>query len=519
MATAPRLKHVDSDDDFDFDHDYEYDEKSLQGYTQREALIARITNEWQKKNEYKASQSASQRYYTHDEDNDCDCDIDPDDPCLVATHAFIRTKAFRRTVSAFVVLFLVAYMIWRWFFQPAWQDNKMFLPGLNKMRGAYGVQTSHQFRDITQVHDLEEERIPGGKDDRHGKRRLIFVGDIHGCSDELSKLLNKVDFDEKRDHLIATGDMVSKGPDSAAVIDKLMSINASAVRGNHEDRLLTFAKSYHHLQSTSSDVVPSRSRNHKLLESLSRAHIRWLKSLPLILRIQPLSPPGLLIAPDTDVNTTLKEKLGPPILNEINVVHAGLVPAVPLRRQDPYSVMNMRAIHPPTHMPSAVREEGVAWERVWNWYQDRVLHGKELGEISYLPDEWPTPQDTKHQSRDGAVEKGATKLTKRRKESPKQQRLDDRKFAEMGDEVVNSERELSWWRRQMERWFFGKRKRHQQGSPKVVVYGHDSKRGLNLRRWSKGLDSSCVKGGQLTALVVDAWGQQNVVSVDCKSYL
>ena len=52
--------------------------------------------------------------------------------------------------------------------------------------------------------------------------------------------------------------------------------------------------------------------------------------------------------------------------------------------------------------------------------------------------------------------------------------------------------------------------------PVTVVYGHDSKRGLNLKRWSKGLDSGCVNGGRLSALVVDAWGRQDLVSVGCE---
>jgi len=36
----------------------------------------------------------------------------------------------------------------------------------------------------------------------------------------------------------------------------------------------------------------------------------------------------------------------------------------------------------------------------------------------------------------------------------------------------------------------------------MVVYGHDSKRGVSREKWSVGLDSGCWKGGRLTALVV-----------------
>ncbi|CCK70763.1 putative serine/threonine-protein phosphatase KNAG_0F00940 [Huiozyma naganishii CBS 8797] len=37
-------------------------------------------------------------------------------------------------------------------------------------------------------------------------------------------------------------------------------------------------------------------------------------------------------------------------------------------------------------------------------------------------------------------------------------------------------------------------------SPVTVLYGHDASRGLNLRKHTKGLDSGCARGGQLSAL-------------------
>jgi hypothetical protein len=52
----------------------------------------------------------------------------------------------------------------------------------------------------------------------------------------------------------------------------------------------------------------------------------------------------------------------------------------------------------------------------------------------------------------------------------------------------------------------------------VVVYGHDSKRGLEVKKWSKGLDSGCVSGGRLTALVVSNGRKEALVSVKCKDY-
>jgi len=50
----------------------------------------------------------------------------------------------------------------------------------------------------------------------------------------------------------------------------------------------------------------------------------------------------------------------------------------------------------------------------------------------------------------------------------------------------------------------------------TIVYGHNRKRGLNIQDYSFGLDTGCVNGGHLTALVVDAKGETEIVSVSCR---
>ena len=51
-------------------------------------------------------------------------------------------------------------------------------------------------------------------------RRLILVGDVHGCGDELDILLHKCHFQQGADVLIFNGDVVNKGPKSTQVISK-----------------------------------------------------------------------------------------------------------------------------------------------------------------------------------------------------------------------------------------------------------------------------------------------------------
>ncbi|ASK78285.1 hypothetical protein CF386_04275 [Paraphotobacterium marinum] len=41
-----------------------------------------------------------------------------------------------------------------------------------------------------------------------------IVGDLHGCFDQLIDLLESVNFCERKDQLLLTGDIVARGPKS-----------------------------------------------------------------------------------------------------------------------------------------------------------------------------------------------------------------------------------------------------------------------------------------------------------------
>ncbi|KAJ5518236.1 Molybdenum cofactor biosynthesis MoeB [Penicillium expansum] len=53
----------------------------------------------------------------------------------------------------------------------------------------------------------------------------------------------------------------------------------------------------------------------------------------------------------------------------------------------------------------------------------------------------------------------------------------------------------------------------------TVVYGHDASTSLSIRTFTKGLDSGCVMGGKLTALVIEDGGKQSIVQVSCRGDL
>lgn len=70
--------------------------------------------------------------------------------------------------------------------------------------------------------------------------RLIFIGDIHGCYDELSDLLSKVG-PGRGDTVIAVGDMARKGPDPVRCLDLWQKQGYLSVLGNNEEKILRFA--------------------------------------------------------------------------------------------------------------------------------------------------------------------------------------------------------------------------------------------------------------------------------------
>lgn len=78
--------------------------------------------------------------------------------------------------------------------------------------------------------------------------KLYGVGDIHGCYQELLKLMNLVfeDIGDDEAKIVFLGDYVDRGPDSALVVDYLDQFRISEekniefvfLKGNHEDMLI-----------------------------------------------------------------------------------------------------------------------------------------------------------------------------------------------------------------------------------------------------------------------------------------
>jgi serine/threonine protein phosphatase 1 len=72
--------------------------------------------------------------------------------------------------------------------------------------------------------------------------RTAFIGDVHGCIDELRYVAQRAIAEV--DHVVFLGDYIDRGPDSKAVIDTLVTLQidyperTTFLRGNHDTELL-----------------------------------------------------------------------------------------------------------------------------------------------------------------------------------------------------------------------------------------------------------------------------------------
>jgi hypothetical protein len=141
----------------------------------------------------------------------------------------------------------------------------------------------------------------------------LFIGDVHGCSRELAELLDQVGPGQD-DRVVIVGDLVARGPDSSGVLRLVREVRGLAVRGNHEERLLSsrFAR---RKGETGPRLGPSHAA---LMETLTEEEWAQLESLPLKLDFED---------------------------HGVRVVHAGVVPGLPWENQDPRLITHIRSIN------------------------------------------------------------------------------------------------------------------------------------------------------------------------------
>src|SRR4051812_27007551 len=106
-------------------------------------------------------------------------------------------------------------------------------------------------------------------------RPTIVVGDVHGCLDELRRLLAASGY-APGERLVLAGDLVAKGPDSPGVLQLVREERAEAVLGNHDDHVLRARAVGRGEAPAPSKGV--RAEHQQVADALTRADWKFLES-------------------------------------------------------------------------------------------------------------------------------------------------------------------------------------------------------------------------------------------------
>lgn len=81
--------------------------------------------------------------------------------------------------------------------------------------------------------------------------RLIIIGDVHGCIDELDLLIDKLSL-QSDDRICFIGDLIDRGPNSVEVVRRYVQLSkeyaVALILGNHEEKFLRYL---HHVTTGS----------------------------------------------------------------------------------------------------------------------------------------------------------------------------------------------------------------------------------------------------------------------------
>lgn len=170
--------------------------------------------------------------------------------------------------------------------------------------------------------------------------RVIAIGDVHGCIDELQQLLRLADF-QPGDQVVLLGDLVAKGPDSVGVVQLAREIGARSVRGNHDFEVVRWWEAH---RRGNDDALVSM-EHARIARALGEAEHTWLLECPWFIECAEMSH---------------------------LFVHAGFIPGVKLTQQNPRLMMNMRSVLQDGTV-TAKNVERCEWAKLWQGPQTVVF--------------------------------------------------------------------------------------------------------------------------------------------------
>ena len=295
--------------------------------------------------------------------------------------------------------------------------------------------------------------------DKSVSSKVLIIGDVHGCLNELKLLVRKAQ-KEKNDNqpfrcIILVGDLCNKGPNSAEVIKYVRKQRHwFTVRGNHDDGALAAAlgdpkrrtqpnyawvfagQTYN---DNNNDVMHvgqnSDSYERNMSSSLSDEDVKWMSNIPYTITI----PKSFWRNENQDKDNFHHQDDD----DDIIIVHAGFIPNIPLESQDIKTLVTIRDV------------------------------------VSII--------DTQD---DRSQDKGSNNKSYKYYEG-------DKHSDSSSNGSGQSSQDVQPWAKAWK-------------GPQLVIFGHDAKRGLQLEKFAIGLDTGCTYGKELSAIILPS---KDVISV------
>jgi len=343
--------------------------------------------------------------------------------------------------------------------------------------------------------------------------RILIVGDIHGQLDSFQDLLIKLDYDPSPlsdDFLIHVGDLVAKSSvsDTLRVLDWMATKNITGVRGNHDQVVIDW-KTWQDWIRKSEEGKLWLDRLDSLWEEANRDRTKpqhpakwvemqkdktwnddkkWWKKLPKGWKMDMFAEHYLIASAMNQEHYNYLLSL--PLILHIPfyhafVVHAGMLASDPSR--PPYSNRQ-----PLAHIPDPPQTQKTHDRSTLRKWQEMAI----LSDIPQNKDPWVV-LNVRGLKKDHSVTKKGKRGTPW---SQTWNNMMNRCSGYRRSTVILGEGDVSI--------------APLPCLPSTVIYGHAAARGLDIKRWSFGLDSGCVYGRRLTALVLESPTGSHTLKLD-----